>query len=61
MCGKALMEDEIIFGENKWVYCPSHLRAHPTGVCSIPAKRKTLLSASTREEAAKECEARGLK
>lgn len=30
--------EDVVFGE--WVYCGSHLRAHPTGWCTVPNSDK---------------------
>lgn len=54
-----LEEDEIEFGNGRWVYCASHVLPHMTGWCSVPAKRKTLLNAMNREDAIRECQEKG--
>lgn len=36
----------------KFVYCMSHMREHPVGVCTVPIRNKIPLWASTIDEAA---------
>lgn len=58
---KKLIEDERVFGAEKWVYCKSHVGPHMTGWCTVPASQKTLLEATTQQEAYAECRDAGLK
>lgn len=59
MTTKTLTEDAIVFGENVWVYCNQHLRPHLTGWCTVPARNKVKLDATTEDAAHAECEAKG--
>lgn len=44
-----------------WVYCNQHLRAHPTGWCSVDVRDKTPLEATGHVQAIQECRDRGFK
>lgn len=48
-------EDELEFGRKKWIYCGQHLNPHITGWCTVGNQHKTLLDATTQEEAYEEC------
>jgi hypothetical protein len=54
-------EDVRAFGENVWIYCPSHRRPHLTGWCSVNPIDKVRLEAKTREAADRECRDKGLR
>lgn len=55
------LKDQEVFGDDRWVYCRSHVRPHRTGWCTVHPDDKVLLEATTAEEARKECERKGLK
>lgn len=57
----SLTEDVKEFGENAWIYCSQHLRPHQTGWCTVPARDKRKLDATTESEAYEECKRRRLK
>lgn len=52
-------EDEQHFGHDVWVYCTAHLRPHKTGWCTVSARDKIKLEATTPEAAEQECVDRG--
>jgi len=54
-------EDEATFGPDTWVYCDQHRRPHTTGWCTVPARNKTRLEATTVQSAQDECRARGFR
>jgi|AntAceMinimDraft_11_1070367.scaffolds.fasta_scaffold75311_4 hypothetical protein len=53
-------EDEVQFGHKVWVYCDQHMRPHLTGWCTVSARNKIQLKATTDIEAYAECKERNL-
>jgi len=50
-----MTEDAQVFGDDKMVYCFSHLRPHKTGWCTVPASDKVALGVENYEEACEKC------
>ncbi len=50
-----ITEDVKTFGKNVFVYCNQHLYPHLTGWCTVDSHHKTLLEATTVEDAYREC------
>lgn len=57
--GETILEDQVVFGDNAWVYCDQHMAAHTTGWCTVGAANKTLLVAQDYTQANIECRQRG--
>jgi len=53
-------EDAKHFGEDAWVYCSQHMRAHQTGWCTVAVEDKVKLDAMNGPDAEAECRRRGL-
>jgi len=54
------MTDKPVGDEQKWVYCNQHLYPHCGDWCTVSARNKTPLKATTFQEAITECRERGL-
>jgi hypothetical protein len=59
MEAEKITEDAAFFGKNKWIYCNQHLNPHMTGWCTVSVRNKTLLNATTAEDAGRECKEKG--
>ena len=57
--GETMLEDQVMFGDNAWVYCDQHLAVHATGWCTLGAKHKTRMLATEWKDAVKEARDRG--
>lgn len=57
--GETMLEDQVVFGDNAWVYCDQHLSVHATGWCTLGVKHKTLMYSKHWDEAVKEARERG--
>ena len=51
--------EDLAFGEDVWIYCKPHMRAHQTGWCTVPKDNKVPLVATNRDDAIAECRSRG--
>jgi len=53
---KELTDDAKQWGDDVWIYCGSHLRAHKTGWCTVGVDMKVHLAVETEYEATRKCQ-----